>query len=61
MQALLDVLPADQIKPYLVRLFKMGEAVQGGMTSRRNQPDALPPHPSVESMRAAITALREGG
>ena len=52
MQALLDVLPASQIKPYLLRLFAMGRAVQGGITARRDEPE-----PESDGYDASLEAM----
>ena len=52
LQALLDVLPADQIKPYLLRLFTMGRAVQGGITARRDEPE-----PESDGYDASLEAM----
>ena len=39
LRSLLDVLPASQIAPYLLRLHDMGRTVQGGITARRDEPE----------------------
>ena len=52
MRSLLDVLPADQIKPYLLRLFTMGRAVQGGITARRDEPE-----PESDGYDASLEAM----
>ena len=47
------------MKPYLLRLFVMGQQTQGGITARRRgQPAAPAPHPSEPSIDAAFEALR---
>ena len=55
LQSLLDVLPASQIKPYLLRLFAMGRAVQGGVTSRRDEPET-----ESDGYDASLEAMFEG-
>ena len=56
LQSLLDVLPASQIVPYLLRLHDMGRTVQGGMTSRRDEPAA----PDSDGYDASLDAMFEG-
>ena len=46
------------MKPYLLRLFVMGQQTQGGITARRGQPAAPAPHPSEASIDAAFEPLR---
>ena len=52
LQSLLDVLPASQIAPYLLRLHDMGRAVQGGMTARRDEPE-----PESDGYDASLEAM----
>ena len=52
MQSLLDVLPASQIAPYLLRLHDMGLTVQGGMTARRDEPE-----PESDGYDASLEAM----
>ena len=52
MRSLLDVLPASQIAPYLLRLHDMGRAVQGGITARRDEPE-----PESDGYDASLEAM----
>ena len=52
LQSLLDVLPASQIKPYLLRLHDMGRAVQGGITAGEE-----PAAPESDGYDASLEAM----
>ena len=52
LRSLLDVLPASQIAPYLLRLHDMGLTVQGGMTARRDEPE-----PESDGYDASLEAM----
>ena len=52
MRSLLDVLPASQIAPYLLRLYVMGRTVQGGITARRDEPE-----PESDGYDASLEAM----
>ena len=52
MRSLLDVLPASQIAPYLLRLYVMGRTVQGGITAGEE-----PAAPESDGYDASLEAM----
>ena len=52
LRSLLDVLPASQIAPYLLRLYVMGRTVQGGITAGEE-----PAAPESDGYDASLEAM----